>query len=169
MSDFLPSISQIGARLGLSGETRLETVDRVVVDGDFLRFLLGMIASGFALDARAYRREHGLSSAADWDGFAPASAHFASEGFFAGLTAVPRNFDEDWYLTTYPDARAAVEEGLFPDGLSHYLATGRAEWRLPNAGAAQEVQAWRHILRPVGPESARVVKPAAKPTTDEAP
>ncbi len=40
-------------------------------------------------------------------------------------------FDEDWYLTSYPDVAAAVRAGGFASGLQHYLAYGRAEGRSP--------------------------------------
>lgn len=166
MTDFLPHISQIEARLGLGETESLQTVDRVVVDGAFLRFLLRRIAEGFALDARAYRKEHGLSTGADWDGLASASEHFAATGFLAGLSATPRNFDEDWYLSTYPDVRAAIQEGGYEDGLAHYLAVGRSEWRLPNPAVSEAVHDWRRILRPVREDPVHVAPAKDAPGVD---
>jgi len=40
-------------------------------------------------------------------------------------------FDERWYLERYPDAAAAVTEGLIPSGRAHYQRIGRAQGRLP--------------------------------------
>ena len=34
-------------------------------------------------------------------------------------------FDEDWYLSTYPDIEAAVKQGLFPSGWAHFRTVGR--------------------------------------------
>jgi hypothetical protein len=36
------------------------------------------------------------------------------------------SFNERFYLRHYPIAAAAVDSGVFPDGLSHYLAVGRS-------------------------------------------
>jgi hypothetical protein len=42
------------------------------------------------------------------------------------------DFDEDWYLATYPDIQAAVSQGAFPSGWSHFKAVGYLEGRLGN-------------------------------------
>jgi hypothetical protein len=39
--------------------------------------------------------------------------------------------DEEWYLSSYPDVRAAVEQGHVPSGESHYRLHGYREGRLP--------------------------------------
>jgi SAM-dependent methyltransferase len=38
-------------------------------------------------------------------------------------------FNEQFYLEAYPDVRRAVREGIFADGLEHWLRFGRAEGR----------------------------------------
>jgi hypothetical protein len=38
-------------------------------------------------------------------------------------------FDEDWYLSTYPDIEAAVREALFPSGWAHFRTVGYLEGR----------------------------------------
>src|SRR4051794_34500976 len=43
-------------------------------------------------------------------------------------------FDEDWYLSTYPDVAAAVEVGHFRNALQHFELYGREEGRLACAG-----------------------------------
>lgn len=43
----------------------------------------------------------------------------------------PIPFDEDWYLATYGDVKAAVAAEIFPSGRDHYLQHGRAEGRQP--------------------------------------
>jgi hypothetical protein len=40
-------------------------------------------------------------------------------------------FDEQWYLTTYPDIAEAVRQGTFASGRAHYLHFGYFENRLP--------------------------------------
>ncbi|GAB1717511.1 MAG: hypothetical protein NTAFB05_25530 [Nitrobacter sp.] len=40
------------------------------------------------------------------------------------------DFDEDWYLTTYPDIAAAVSSNGFPSGWAHFRAVGYLEGRL---------------------------------------
>jgi hypothetical protein len=40
------------------------------------------------------------------------------------------DFDEDWYLVTYSDVRAAVKEGKFPSGWAHFRSIGYLEGRL---------------------------------------
>ena len=42
-------------------------------------------------------------------------------------------FDEAYYLTTYPDVRAAVDAGTYPCGREHFEMYGRAERRFPSA------------------------------------
>ncbi len=43
----------------------------------------------------------------------------------------PVEFDEEWYLSRYPDVARAVSAGLGRSGLQHYLIHGRKEGRLP--------------------------------------
>jgi hypothetical protein len=38
-------------------------------------------------------------------------------------------FDEDWYLSTYPDVEEAVKQNLFPSGWAHFRAIGYFEGR----------------------------------------
>jgi hypothetical protein len=40
------------------------------------------------------------------------------------------DFDEDWYLASYPDIQQAVNEGLFPSGWAHFRNIGYFEGRL---------------------------------------
>ena len=42
-------------------------------------------------------------------------------------------FNEFYYLRHYPDAAAAVQAGQYPNGLSHYLAVGKAKGYLAHA------------------------------------
>ena len=42
-------------------------------------------------------------------------------------------FNEDYYLTTYPDVKAAVDDGRFRDGAHHFAIYGRGEGRAGNA------------------------------------
>lgn len=156
MSDFIPDFAQIAARLGLEDGAALKDAVTVQVDGAFLRFLVSRIAATFDLDARAYRADNPAADDAGWDATKSASAHFAATGHLSGFAAKPRNFDEDWYLSTYPDVRREISEGHFDDALAHYLGKGRAEWRLPNARADAEVRAWRRILHQ--PERAPPIK-----------
>ena len=44
------------------------------------------------------------------------------------------NFDEEYYLTIYPDVKKAVEDGVFSSGLNHYLLWGYTEGRCFIAG-----------------------------------
>ena len=39
------------------------------------------------------------------------------------------DFDEDWYLVSYPDVRTAVAQGEFSSGWAHFRATGYLEGR----------------------------------------
>jgi hypothetical protein len=42
------------------------------------------------------------------------------------------DFDEDWYLATYPDIQAAVAGGKFPSGWEHFKTVGYLEGRRGN-------------------------------------
>ncbi|PSB29430.1 hypothetical protein C7B82_11445 [Stenomitos frigidus ULC18] len=46
------------------------------------------------------------------------------------------NFDERFYLTAYPDVKAAVARGQFRDGYAHYQKAGRFEGRFPRFNEA---------------------------------
>lgn len=48
--------------------------------------------------------------------------------------AAPREFDEAWYLKTYPDVAAAVQSGALRSGFSHWTESGKAEGRIPPPG-----------------------------------
>ncbi len=39
------------------------------------------------------------------------------------------DFDEDWYLATYPDVQTAVIQGTIPSGWEHFRAVGYLEGR----------------------------------------
>jgi chromosome segregation ATPase len=49
----------------------------------------------------------------------------------AAAEASAATFDEEWYLRTYPDVRAAVEQGVTLSGRQHYELHGRNEGRQP--------------------------------------
>lgn len=49
-------------------------------------------------------------------------------------------FDEQWYLTTYPDVAESIRAGKFKSGRDHYLTFGYFESRLPCAPDVDE--AW---------------------------
>jgi hypothetical protein len=51
--------------------------------------------------------------------------------FFDTIRAKKASVDEDWYLSSYPDVRAAVEQGHVTSGESHYRLHGYREGRLP--------------------------------------
>nr|WP_157872650.1 hypothetical protein [Bradyrhizobium sp. ORS 278] len=40
-------------------------------------------------------------------------------------------FDEDWYVTQYPDVRDAVARGIFRSGKHHFIESGYFEGRRP--------------------------------------
>jgi hypothetical protein len=60
-------------------------------------------------------------------------------GFVNGADHGAPGFNEDFYLATYADARAAVDAGTYPSGLAHYLAVGQAQGHFPFA-----VDVWVH-------------------------
>jgi hypothetical protein len=62
-------------------------------------------------------------------------------------------FDEEWYLSQYPDVRAAVQSGHLKSGFEHYRHQGILEKRLPAKPVVNE--AW--YLR-VYPEVAQAIR-----------
>ncbi|HEV8680289.1 MAG TPA: phytanoyl-CoA dioxygenase family protein [Stellaceae bacterium] len=66
------------------------------------------------------------------------------------------DFDEEWYLRTYPDVADAVRAGNIGSGLLHYLAHGRDEGRRPRAGfdAAWYAKAYPAVAGEVGSDAA---------------
>ncbi len=54
--------------------------------------------------------------------------------------AAPDGYDEDAYLVANPDVAAAITAGVFPSGLDHYLACGRAEGRALSGGPFDRVE-----------------------------
>lgn len=49
-----------------------------------------------------------------------------------GVAEPAQSFDEAWYLTTFPDVSAAVEQGVFASAEDHWTQFGRAEGRPPS-------------------------------------
>jgi len=47
------------------------------------------------------------------------------------ISPTKSDFDEDWYLSRYPDVAAAVKAGTLPSGMAHYHLNGRREGRSP--------------------------------------
>jgi hypothetical protein len=76
-------------------------------------------------------------------GILPASSESAKETISPrSESAVPTDvkFDAEWYLSTYPDVRAAVQAGSIKSALDHYRASGFFEKRLPSKPVVDE--AW---------------------------
>jgi len=46
---------------------------------------------------------------------------------------VEHEFSASWYLAAYPEVATKIGEGLFADGLDHYVRVGHAEQRSPNS------------------------------------
>lgn len=146
MADVYPDLQRLERRLGLGPDESLATVETLEVDGEFLRGLLSIILSDFALNERLYSEENEVEAEFNWGDAKTLSDHFAMIGYFAGAAAAPRNFDATWYLSTYPEARAAVDNGTFETALDHYMTDGQRQGRSPNV-SAQDMQArWRRIL-----------------------
>lgn len=61
--------------------------------------------------------------------------------------------DEEWYLSCYPDVRAAIAEGRIGSAASHYRDHGKRENRLPTRPVVDE--AW-YLLR--YPDVARLIR-----------
>src|SRR5579871_6886322 len=64
------------------------------------------------------------------------------------------DFNENWYLTTYPDVAEAVRTGAIESAHEHFLLHGKAEGRAAHPGPGTE-------LRPVAPASAETPPTAA--------
>lgn len=84
-------------------------------------------------DVAAAVRGGGFASG--WDHY---DRHGRAEGRLARSTDAartipeadaPEQFDEDWYLATYPDVAAEVRRGGLASGWDHYDRFGRAEGR----------------------------------------
>jgi hypothetical protein len=65
-------------------------------------------------------------------------AHLRS--FSQTCTMTKLEFDEEWYLSQYPDVRAAIQSGLLKSALEHYRRHGILEKRLPSKPVVNE--AW---------------------------
>jgi hypothetical protein len=63
---------------------------------------------------------------------------------FGTIRAKKVAVDEDWYLSCYPDVRAAVDQGHVTSGADHYQLHGHREGRLPVRPDVDE--AW-YLLR----------------------
>jgi hypothetical protein len=59
-------------------------------------------------------------------------------------------FDEAWYLKTYPDVAKAIQEGVVKSALGHYLNHGRSEGRRPKAASQQRPREKQYFIH-VGP------------------
>lgn len=76
-------------------------------------------------------RYEGRKPRADAVGGAPV---FPDPAEFLGKKA-PVEFDEQFYVTQYPDIANAIARGELKSGYEHYIVHGRTEMRLPRAGA----------------------------------
>ena len=76
-------------------------------------------------DAGFYQKKYG-----DEIGSTPPFAHYLSVGQ-RKRKAPNAWFDEDFYLTFYPDITREIKIGKLSCGFEHYLRTGRREGRLP--------------------------------------
>jgi len=56
-------------------------------------------------------------------------AHFIFDLMMPLLEMI--HVDEAWYLSTYPDVGAAIQNGVVPDANSHYCRFGYYEHRMP--------------------------------------
>ena len=61
----------------------------------------------------------------------PASWAVYADGLVSGDQAANAAVDAEWYLSQYPDVRAAVQNGQFKSAEEHYRTYGFKEKRLP--------------------------------------
>jgi phytanoyl-CoA hydroxylase len=87
-----------------------------------------------------------IASAVRDGAFTSAYDHYLQHGRREGRPAAPgarptgipglysHDFDEEWYLTEYPDVAEGVKTGAIASGYSHWLTSGRAEGRIAPPG-----------------------------------
>src|ERR1700674_5512765 len=62
------------------------------------------------------------------------------------------DFDEEWYLATYPDVQGAIDQAEFPSGWAHFRAVGYFEGRLgarPSVDADWYMSAYPDIAKAI--------------------
>ncbi len=122
-----------------------------MADGDAQGFDVATAAADFtrAFDPdvflRALRDERPEFGA--WPPPADPLALYLSEPAYARLDANAL-FDEAWYRRAHPDVAEAIEEGLAPSALYHFVAVGWREGRMPTYAH----QARADLLGPPAPE-----------------
>ncbi|MBE9228303.1 hypothetical protein IQ264_23040 [Phormidium sp. LEGE 05292] len=75
-------------------------------------------------------------------GFVSGLQHFSLYGVYEGRTSASPFFNEQAYLTLYPDVRNAVASGVFKSGLEHFTFNGAQEGRYSPIGTFDSEQVY---------------------------
>lgn len=79
-----------------------------------------------------------IAKGAVWSGAWPAYWTFFTYDRMTVKPAPVPTVDAEWYLSQYPDVRAAIENGQFKSALDHYLNNGIREKRIPSRPKVDE-------------------------------
>lgn len=75
-------------------------------------------------------------------GFVSGLEHFSLYGVYEGRTSASPFFNEQAYLTLYPDVTNAVASGIFSSGLEHFTFSGAQEGRYSPIGTFDSEQVY---------------------------
>ncbi|SFL16926.1 hypothetical protein [Shimia haliotis] len=114
------------------------------------RIVKGLIASSIRTTGinDTHYRDDNEDIARALDGGAPTTPteHYAEYGYFEKRSALPANFDSDWYVRTYPDVAEELRAGRLDTAERHFIGRGHLEWRLPCAAAEADHKFWISML-----------------------
>jgi hypothetical protein len=122
----------------------LEGNGKILVDAEYLRFLLTKIISCFAIDEQSYERDnpdvHGAKLAGEIESY---RAHFERYGYFEGRTPYPIPFDPVWYGAAYADLKDRFANDPIAARRHFFDETGYREGRAGIAAHLNDAEQWR--------------------------
>ena len=151
---FFPSLNQLCRLMNITPD-QLRTGHRFEISGDLFRALVKASLQNFPLDTSYYKEAHadlrdgGLNDE-------QLASHYRSFGYFEGRE-FPYLIDEDFYLSTYPDVKQAILDGVVDGVRSHFTQNGSAEGRVPSHGADESVANWKKLIAEKQRQSAEPV------------
>jgi hypothetical protein len=139
---YIPPSSVVLAGLGIT-QFDLEH-ERVTVSAEYLRFLLGKIASLATVDPAYYRKRYpDVEGAKLANEISSYQAHFEQSGYIEGRLPHEVKFDPDWYYRAYHDLADVFEHGSTAALTEHFETVGRQEGRAGSAEDFEAAESWR--------------------------
>jgi len=145
---YLPPFDAILNKINIP-KNEFEKIEEVCIPAELLKLLLQISLISVEFNEAVYLAANPDVTEGIRNGkVSNARAHFVSYGYFEGRHGATPPVDEEWYLNSYQDVAAAIQNKTteIKTAAEHFDAVGAAEGRSPSAKYVSVAQAWKKAL-----------------------